>query len=153
MTARELWRRIVAMVRRDSLERELSREMQAHAELLARDIAIEQELDPEAALASARRQIGNATKLREEARDYWGFPGLEAIAQDLRYAVRGLVRAPAFTATVIVTLGLGIGANAAMFAVIDRLMFRPLPYQQEPATVGRVYLQRSDLRRRFTSST
>jgi putative ABC transport system permease protein len=61
--------------------------------------------------------------------------------RDLRYAARGLLRSPGFTATVILTLGLGIGANAAMFGVIDRLMFRPFPYLRDPATVHRVYLQ------------
>jgi predicted permease len=63
------------------------------------------------------------------------------VQQDIRYALRGLRRSPAFTATVIATLGLGIGANAAMFGVVDRLMFRPLPYLRDPATVHRVYLQ------------
>ena len=61
--------------------------------------------------------------------------------QDLRYAVRGLVLAPAFTVTVILTLGLGIGANAAMFAVIDRLMLRPFPHMKDPGSVHRVYVQ------------
>ena len=70
-------------------------------------------------------------------------PAVEAVLQDLRHACRGLVRAPAFTATVVITLALGIGANAAMFAVIDRLMFRPFPYMHDPGTVNRVYIQSS----------
>ena len=65
----------------------------------------------------------------------------DTLQQDVRYALRGLRRSPAFTATVIVTLGLGIGANAAMFDVVDRLMFRPLSYLRDPATVHRVYWQ------------
>src|SRR5512132_2683033 len=64
-----------------------------------------------------------------------------SLMRDLRYAARGLLRSPGFTATVILTLGLGIGANAAMFGVIDRLMFRPFPYLRDPGTVHRVYLQ------------
>jgi predicted permease len=71
----------------------------------------------------------------------WSFGWLEILQQDLRYALRGLRRSPGFAATVIVTLGLGIGANAAMFGVIDRLMFRPYPYLRNPATVQRIYLQ------------
>ena len=66
---------------------------------------------------------------------------LEALAQDIRYAFRALRKSPAFAAAVIVTLGLGIGANAAMFGVIDRLMFRPYAYLRDPGTVNRVYLQ------------
>jgi hypothetical protein len=65
----------------------------------------------------------------------------DTLEQDVRYSLRGLRRSPAFTATVIVTLGLGIGANAAMFNVVDRLMFRPLAYLRDPATVHRVYWQ------------
>ncbi|HEV8358649.1 MAG TPA: ADOP family duplicated permease [Gemmatimonadales bacterium] len=61
--------------------------------------------------------------------------------QDLRYAARGLLRSPGFSATVILTLGLGLGANAAMFGVIDRLMFRPFSYLNDPGTVHRVYLR------------
>jgi predicted permease len=66
---------------------------------------------------------------------------LENIWQDVRYALRGIRRAPAFAATVIATLGLGIGANAAMFGVVDRLMFRPLSYLKDPGSVRRIYWQ------------
>jgi predicted permease len=66
---------------------------------------------------------------------------VEEFAQDLRYAFRGLKRSPGFTLAVVLTLGLGIGANAAMFGVIDRLMFRPFPYMRDPAQVHRVYIQ------------
>ncbi len=61
--------------------------------------------------------------------------------RDLRYALRNLRRSPAFTAAVIVTLGLGIGANTAMFGVVDWLMFRPYPYLRDPSTVHRVYMR------------
>ena len=66
---------------------------------------------------------------------------VENIWQDVRYAFRGLRRSPAFAATVIATLGLGIGANAAMFDVVDRLMFRPLSYLRDPGSVRRIYWQ------------
>ena len=71
--------------------------------------------------------------------------------QDLRYAARGLLRSKGFTATVILTLGLGLGANAAMFGVIDRLMFRPFPYLKDPGTVHRVYLRATYRGRTSTS--
>jgi len=71
-----------------------------------------------------------------------GIPAwLETVLQDSRYAIRGLRRSPAFTITVILTLGLGIGANTAMFGIIDRLMFRPFPYLRDQGAVHRVYLQ------------
>jgi predicted permease len=63
----------------------------------------------------------------------------EWIVQDVRHALRGLRRSPGFAATVIITLALGIGANAAMFDVVDRLIFRPLAYLRDPATVHRIY--------------
>ncbi len=66
---------------------------------------------------------------------------IDAVLRDARYALRGLRRSPAFTITVILTLGLGIGANAAMFGIIDRLMLRPFPYMRDPGSVNRVYLQ------------
>jgi len=77
---------------------------------------------------------------------------LDHFVKDLRYAIRGLRRSPGFTTTVVLTLGLGIGANAAMFGVIDRLMFRPFPYLREPSEVHRVYLLHTDRTRTLTSS-
>ena len=66
---------------------------------------------------------------------------LDDVAQDLRYAGRALRKSPGFAAAVIVTLGLGIGANAAMFGVVDRLMFRPYAYLRDPSSVNRIYLR------------
>jgi predicted permease len=77
-------------------------------------------------------------------------PRFEPLLQDLRYAVRGLRRSPAFTITVVLTLALGIGANTAMFGIIDRLMFRPYPSMRDQGSVHRVYLQSTD---RGTTST
>jgi putative ABC transport system permease protein len=65
---------------------------------------------------------------------------IDAFLQDLRYAFRGLRSKPGFTAAVIVTLGLGIGANAAMFGIIDRMLFRPPPMMIDPETAHRVYV-------------
>ena len=67
---------------------------------------------------------------------------LEHFIQDLRYAIRTLARSPAFTLGVVLTLGLGIGANVAMFPILDRMLFRPPPYLRDPATTHRVYLSR-----------
>ena len=64
----------------------------------------------------------------------------DALIQDLKYAVRGLRAKPGFTAAVVITLALGTGANAAMFGIVDRLMFRPLPFLRDPVTVNRAYV-------------
>jgi predicted permease len=140
MTVRELIGRLVAWRHREAMTRELTSELEAHVELLARDFAHDG-MSRADALAAARRQVGNIGRLREQSRDAWGFPALDALLRDLRYALRSLRRSPAFTTTVVLTLGLGLGASAAMFAVIDRLMFRPFPLLHDPGTVNRVYLQ------------
>ncbi|HEV8217236.1 MAG TPA: ADOP family duplicated permease [Gemmatimonadaceae bacterium] len=83
----------------------------------------------------------------------WPARLLDTLIADLRYALRGLRRTPAFTAAVMLTLGLGIGANVAMFSVTDRLMFRPFPYLRDPAMVHRVYFQATINGRRLTQSS
>ena len=137
--------------RRGRLDRELGEELRFHRARLERD-AQEGGADPAEAGYAARRRLGNVTHIHEAARDRWSWPWLDHFLKDLRYAVRGLRRSPGFTATVVLTLGLGIGANAAMFGVIDRLMFRPYPYLRDPGRVHRVYLQWNERERTRTTS-
>ena len=139
---RELIARLRDWIRRDQLDAELSDELRFHSEMLSRD-ARSSGAAPGDARDVARRQLGNSTKIREETRDRWSVAWLDHFQQDARYALRGLRRNPGFTAAVVITLGLGIGANAAMFNVIDQLMFRPYPYLRDPGSVHRVYLQTS----------
>jgi predicted permease len=87
--------------------------------------------------------MGNATFMREEARAVWVWPSLDAARQDVVYAWRDLRRNPVFTLGVAVTLALGIGANAAMFSLVDRLLFRPPARMIDPDAVHRVYLYRT----------
>src|SRR5580693_5922171 len=135
---RELWARLIDLFRRDKLDVELKDELTFHQGMLERDELAAGASAGDASHA-AHRRLGNITGVRERARDAWSFAWVEVFQQDLRYTLRGLRRAPGFTAAVIVTLGLGIGANAAMFGVIDRLMFRPYPYLRDPESVQRLY--------------
>ena len=137
---REWLARIVDWFRRDRLEAELKEELEFHRAQLERDTRAPGDDALEAHWA-ARRRLGNVTRVREESRDRWSVPWLDHLQQDVRYALRGLRRSPGFTVSAVLTLGLGIGANVAMFGVIDRLMFRPHAYMHDPSRVHRVYLQ------------
>ena len=91
---------------------------------------------PDAARRSAQRQFGNAALLEEDTRRVRGLPWLESLAQDARYAFRGFSRSPVFTATAVLTIALGIGASTAVFSLVDRILFRPLPYPQADRLVS-----------------
>jgi hypothetical protein len=75
------------------------------------------------------REFGNVALIEDVTRETWGGIWLESIGHDLNYAFRQLRRSPAFTASLIATLTLGLGATAAMFTVVDHVLLRPLPYQ------------------------
>jgi hypothetical protein len=83
-------------------------------------------------LVEARRQallkFGNVELIKESYRDQRGLPLTETLVRDTRHAIRRLRKTPAFTAAVVLTLALGIGANTAIFGVIDNILIRPLPY-------------------------
>src|SRR5687768_16622546 len=137
---REFFARIVDWFRRDTLERELNEEMQFHRARVERD-ALAQGTAPADARSVVRSKFGNETSVAEATHDRWSIAPLEIILQDARYAVRGLVRAPAFSFAIVATLALGIGANAAMFGIVDRLWFRPIDLMRDEAMVSRVYQQ------------
>lgn len=152
MTWREILGRLRAWRHKDALDRALAEELEDHLARVAREFETDG-MDAAAAREAARRKLGNLTSLREQSRDAWGFPAVTALLRDLRYAVRGLGRSPGFTIAAIATFGLGIGANAAIFGVMDRLMFRPFPLLRDPASVDRVYLQTTTQGRIGTSTT
>jgi hypothetical protein len=89
---------------------------------------IEQGRDPEEAVRESRRAFGNITLVRERSVEVWQWPWLENFFADIRYAMRQMRKAPVFACIVISTLALGIGANTAVFSLVDTVLLRPLPY-------------------------
>lgn len=83
---------------------------------------------PEEAARSAMRDFGNIGLVKEVTRSMWGHGWIESVAQDLKYAVRGMCRTPGFTLTAMLILAIGIGANTSIFSIIDAALLRPLPF-------------------------
>jgi predicted permease len=118
--------RLRAVFSRGSLEQELDDELRFHVEREAEKYE-RQGMSHEAALRRARLDFGGVEQMKEASRDMRGIDRLESIVRDLRFSVRSLKSRPAFTLTVIATLALGIGANTAIFTLVDALLLRPLP--------------------------
>ena len=112
--------------RRDRLERDMSKEMRFHLEQET-ELNVRRGLPLDEARRAARVAFGGVEQMKEASRDLRGTAWFESIVRDLRYAIRSLRGRPAFTLTVIATLALGIGANAAIFTLVDALLLRPLP--------------------------
>jgi predicted permease len=110
-------------------ERDIEDEIQAHLQLAVQDRVRSGET-PEDASRSARRELGNTTLIQEIARDSWAWSWLDRLGRDFRHALRSLMRTAGSTTACIVTLSLGIGAATAMFALVDSLLLRPLPYPE-----------------------
>src|SRR5215831_9804850 len=131
--------RLRAVFSRSAVEEELDAELRFHVEREAEKY-MAAGMSREAAVRQAKIAFGGIARTKDDTRDARGVSWLEVLLQDVRYAVRGFRARPGFTAAVVVTLGLGIGANAAIFGIIDRVMLRPPAYLRDPSAVSRLYL-------------
>jgi putative ABC transport system permease protein len=142
----ELWSeiryRLRALLRRNAVEQELDEELRFHLEReAAKNIA--QGMPRAEAMRRAQIAFGGLERIKDDTRDSHGTRLIEEFGQDVRYGWRGLRAGGGFTAVVVTTLALGVGANAAMFGVLDRLLYRSPSFLIDPASVQRVYLGRT----------
>src|SRR5688572_19879494 len=115
--------RLRALFNRNSMDRELDVELRFHLEKeTAKHVSAG--MSPDEARRRARAEFGGFERIKDDTRDSRGLVAIESLAQDIRYAARGLIARPVFAGGVVLTLALGIGANATMFGIVDRLLFR-----------------------------
>ena len=135
MTLRQFFSRCRALLGKAGSDRELDDEIRAHLDLAA-EHNVNRGMDPDEARLAARRAFGGVEQIKQVYREQRSFPTLDSVLQDVRFGLRSAARSPLFTAVAVVTLALGIGATTAVFSVVDRILFRSLPYPEEDRLVS-----------------
>jgi hypothetical protein len=127
---------VFTLTHRSQVEREMDEELRSHIELHADDLVARHALPRAAAERRARMELGSRETVKEECREAVGAYFLETLPQDIRFGFRTLRKNPGFTAIAILTLALGIGANAAIFSVIESTLLHPVPWKEPDRIVG-----------------
>src|SRR5918993_2661070 len=137
--------RLIGFIRPGRGEREFADELESHLQLHIAD-NLRAGMSPDEARRRALIKLGSVASVSEAHRDRRGLPALESVIQDVRHALRGLLRNRAFALACVLTLALGIGVNSAIFSVVNGVLFAPLPYDR-PEQLITIWTSHPEIRR------